>query len=347
MNRQILYIIAAVMLLSAIATSCKKGKEDIPWMTIVQTEYYNWILFRLAGSGTAMIDWGDGTIETYTLSAYNVSDWENGYLENARQKYNFKYIYPDRYFTTITITGEDITHLDFYDYPNDIKNLDVSNNPNLTYLNCGYKGLTSLDVSKNTKLEYLNCSNTDQYQKFIYMTELNVSKNTKLKVLSCSSHQITSLDVSKNTVLEKLDCNNNHITSLDVNNNTVLNELKCHYNKITSLDVNNNIMLKELNCFNNQLESINVSNNTLLTFLDCGKNQIADLDVSNNILLINLSCSYNIMSFNSLNDLFETLHNYPGFKMIHIGYNQGTESCDQSIAQDKGWNVLTYAYDYY
>ena len=61
---------------------------------------------------------------------------------------------------------------------NDIKELDVSKNTKLKYLNCKDCGLTELNVSVSTRLEYLDCSHN-------YMRELDVSENTKLKYLDC------------------------------------------------------------------------------------------------------------------------------------------------------------------
>ena len=44
-------------------------------------------------------------------------------------------------------------------YQNQLTNLDVSNNTELTYLSCFENQLTNLDVSKNTKLTRLYCDN--------------------------------------------------------------------------------------------------------------------------------------------------------------------------------------------
>ena len=105
---------------------------------------------------------------------------------------------------------------------NNLTNLDVSKNTNLTVLHCEYNKLTSLDLSKNTNLTYLDCNRNE-------LTSLNVSKNTNLTYLDCNFNNLTSLDVRENTNLTYLDCFHNNLTSLDVSKNTKLTDLECRF----------------------------------------------------------------------------------------------------------------------
>ena len=84
-----------------------------------------------------------------------------------------------------------------------------------------------------------------------------------------------------------------------------------------------------------------MSKNTELTNLYCSDNQLENLDVSKNTKLVVFDCSDNQLDTDSLNDLFGTLHsNYISItKNIYIGSNPGTNDCDRSIAEDKGWTV--------
>ena len=66
---------------------------------------------------------------------------------------------------------------------------------------------------------------------------------------------------------------------------------------------------------------------------------LISLDVSKNTMLTNIQCNDNKFSTSVLNFLFETLHNNPGNKTIYIGGNPGTNYCDRSIAEGKGWTV--------
>jgi Leucine-rich repeat (LRR) protein len=127
---------------------------------------------QLQGTGAIEIDWGDGTFTSSILS-YNTE--------------NFSHLYTGIVSCTIIISGENITNLQSYNNP--VTDIDVSNNPALTYLNCSYNLLTSLDVSNNTMLNSLDCSN----------------------------NQLTSLDMSNNTVLNNLNCSNNQLSTEALN----------------------------------------------------------------------------------------------------------------------------------
>ena len=72
--------------------------------------------------------------------------------------------------------------------------------------------------------------------------------------------------------------------------------------------------------------------------------------MSQNTGLQTLNCKNNNLESDALNILFGTLHSNKVMdrfwgteaqKKIHTSENPGTESCDQSIAINKGWEVIT------
>ena len=69
---------------------------------------------------------------------------------------------------------------------------------------CYSNQLTTLDVSNNTELTDLDCGGNQ-------LTALDVSNNTALKDLDCGDNQLTALDVSNNTALTYLECYANQI----------------------------------------------------------------------------------------------------------------------------------------
>jgi len=77
--------------------------------------------------------------------------------------------------------------------------------------------------------------------------------------------------------------------------------------------------------------------------LYCGINNLTHLNVSENTVLQGLHCVSNNFSETALNALFETLHNIifeDCGKIIFIDGNQGTNQCDKTIAEKKGWEVI-------
>jgi Leucine-rich repeat (LRR) protein len=140
--------------------------------------------------------------------------------------------------------------------------------------------------------------------------------------------------------ITELYCSEIGLTNLDVSRSPALRILKCNDNQLTSLDVSKNFALVELNCTNNQLTSLDVSNNLVMAELFCGRNQLTNLDVSKNTALTKyLSVYRNQLSTESLNDLFIALP-YGNCGTIFMMGNPGTNTCNQSIAKEKGWRVV-------
>jgi Leucine-rich repeat (LRR) protein len=142
-----------------------------------------------------IIDWDSGTILTI--------DWGDGIKEEFIAGGDFSHIYQKSFTYKITITGANITSLEFRE-----------------------RCVTNLDVSKCTSLKFLYCSNN-------YLTSLDVSKNTALETLECYNNRLTSLDVSKNTALKTLQCSYNRLTSIEKNKNTALERLRYDEDKVT------------------------------------------------------------------------------------------------------------------
>ncbi len=161
-----------------------------------------------------------------------------------------------------------------------------------------------------------------------------------IKGLDCYYNNLTSLNVSGCTALIWLDCHENNLTSLDVSKNTALTYLDCSHNDLTSLDVSKNTALTELDCSGNNLTSLDVSKCTKLTSLNCGYNNLTSLDVSKNTKLTHLDCGDNNLTSSALNQIFRDLPQVTS-QTIYIRNNPGTETCDKSIAENKGWDVYT------
>ncbi len=250
-------------------------------------------------------------VETFNEGEIITIDWGDGNVEELKS-----FEYPDRdengedEIRYVIGNDEDYEYEIRHVYPDD-KLYTITIKGKIKEFSAEY-GLNSLDVSKCPALTWLNCESNN-------LTSLDVSKNTALTHLDCHENNLTSLDVSKNTALTYLDCSHNDLTSLDVSKNTALTELDCSGNNLTSLDVSKCTKLTSLNCGYNNLTSLDVSKNTKLTHLDCGDN--------------NLTSS-------ALNQIFRDLPQVTS-QTIYIRNNPGTETCDKSIAENKGWDVYT------
>ena len=210
-----------------------------------------------------------------------------------------------------------------------LKSLDISNNPNLTELECFSNSLTSLNVSGCSAMTTLNCGSNQ-------LTSLPTLPNS-LKVLCCHCNQLTSLpnlpsgiqevyayenkfttlsisgkssltllSVENCPLLTTLECYNNALTSLTCYGCTVLKTLDCHSNQLTSLSTSGCSSLITLNCASNQLTSLSTLPTSLQT-LNCSGNQLTSLP-SLPSGLTSLDCTSNQLTYLLLPDNIETLY---------------------------------------
>lgn len=112
-----------------------------------------------------------------------------------------------------------------------IKELDLSGNPNLTYLQCSDTEITSIDTSVLPKLRDLQVANTK-------VESVDVFKNSELEALDISYTVIGNLDLSGNRglmAIHCLDCKN--MTELNVKDIPHIQEVSIAGSGISSLDV--------------------------------------------------------------------------------------------------------------
>ena len=206
-------------------------KREKPGKINMTTRNGKTMAFRLSGSGTATIDWGDGSEKEVVMLC-------------SKECVTIKHTYPDAATRSIAVNGEDITTLDCKD--SDLSYLDISKTTELTWLDCSDNHLMHLDVSNNTALMVLWCNNNQ-------LTELNLAKNTLLTELYCYHNNLTMLDLSNNRALVRLNSSQNQLTNLDLRENGELNRFDCYENRLSSLDFSNNQKLNYAVCSDNQL----------------------------------------------------------------------------------------------
>lgn len=173
-------------------------------------------------------------------------------------------------------------------FDNDMDELNLSENTELTYLDCSQNNLrNTLDLSKNKKLKTLICRNNK-------IETLNLENNAALEKLEFTNNRVKNLDLSKNTNLIELVCENNNLESLDLINNTKLKILNFKLNGIKNPDLSSNLELSELNCQqNSNLGKLDLSSNKKLTKLDCFFCGLTELKLADNNELKELKCNGN------------------------------------------------------
>lgn len=214
---------------------------------------------------------------------------------------------------------------------NDIKELDLSGNPELVELQCNEnESLVSVNVTGCTKLEELVLRNNE------FLRSLDVKSNTKLRVLEAFDNSINELDLSNNTELERLDCGNSFFSSLILKNHPKLAEIYCTGTFLRVIDLSGAINLKELICEDCWLEEIDVSNNKELLSFHAYGNHLRRVDLSNNTKIEELSLDYNYMSEVDVSSCMENLLNCKKFdyskdidrerKILYLDMNENDSS---------------------
>ena len=86
-----------------------------------------------------------------------------------------------------------------------ITTLDLSGNPELTYLDCSYNSLRELDLANNKALAYLDCS-------FNMLASLDISSNTSLDHLDFMVNSFPRFDISPDKVPEDFYCDGQQVS---------------------------------------------------------------------------------------------------------------------------------------
>lgn len=225
-----------------------------------------------------------------------------------------------------------------------LKDLDCSNNPNLTsngldfyYLpaleifDCSGTKFSTLNLSDCEKLKEVTCENIPSLTEFkcalTTLTRLSVSGCSALKKLECRSNNLTWLDVYGCSSLQILECGSNALTTISNLSSckSSLQELSCHYNKFSSLDFSGFSQLQKLNCGNDsQLTSLTgLSGNTALSELSCYECQLTSLDVTGCSNLTTLVCYGN-----KFHDLY--LSDLPNLQKLDCSRNSSLTYLDLS-----------------
>ncbi|MCL2288455.1 MAG: hypothetical protein FWC33_04690 [Candidatus Bathyarchaeota archaeon] len=228
------------------------------------------VTIYLTGSGTTVVDWGDGNSDSYDLSP-NICLCTHDYANSGSH--------------TITLTDANITFIKCSE--NQLTTLKVKDNPLLQRLICSDNLLTELDISGLANLRQLNCDINE-------LMSLNVRDFANLVELICTHNNLESLDVTGCYNLSTLGCGYNKLVELiGVNGLENLKTLNCTDNELTMLNVEQCSALTTLRCVRNKLVQLGVRNLDKLYTLDCPSNLLESLDVTNCAALRYLSCSAN------------------------------------------------------
>lgn len=118
-----------------------------------------------------------------------------------------------------------------------LKTLDLTQNPNLGYVNCSYNRLTELNVHGLPLLQALYCEHN-------YLESLDLKQDVGLTVIYCRHNLLAGIDFSDNLKLKFIEIFDNRLREIDVSMLKELEFLHVDHNFLTRLDMSWNPNLK-------------------------------------------------------------------------------------------------------
>ena len=178
---------------------------------------------------------------------------------------------------------------------NSLSKLDVTDCPNIIYLDCYGNNIKSLDLSTNVNLRQIGL-------RYNFLTELDLSNNNQLTFVCCTGNNIDSLNLSGLKLLETLYCIANKLNHLNLKDCDRLMDFKCTDNNLTYIDISNKRYLSIFSCARNNISEINLANCPALSSFDCNDNVIPTLDFTGCLRLSSLQCNDNILKEINIED---------------------------------------------
>lgn len=147
---------------------------------------------------------------------------------------------------------------------------------NLQWLHCEHNDITELDLSRNTQISYLQLG----YNK---LTSLNLRGIGSLGFFKCDNNQLTGLDLSDSKGMCWFSAMNNNLQSMNFFNHHNLQYVNLYNNQLTSLVLEGveKKIFRSLNVKHNKLVELDLSRCPFLSEIDVSDNNLKTLNVSN------------------------------------------------------------------
>ena len=130
--------------------------------------------------------------------------------------------------------------------------IDVSHNSNLKHFTCRENNLTQLNIGNNPEITYLDVAGNR-------IESLDLNSLLRLEILWADWNPFETIELSSNPELTRLHINGSPISALDLSQNTKLVDLVCRSTNLSSLDLSNNKLLEQLDCRWNNISILDVS----------------------------------------------------------------------------------------
>lgn len=156
-----------------------------------------------------------------------------------------------------------IARFNFSNFPNlytlivrnwsEMQNIDVRSCVKLEKFVVSQTNISELDLSNNTDITFLDCAQNQ-------LQSLNLSSTIDLEELWAFDNNLTHLDLSANRKLRNLSCAKNALTSLNLSGLKYLNVMRLSNNLIEKIIMDEQPDLREMSVINNLLDKAEIEN---------------------------------------------------------------------------------------
>ncbi|MEM9338877.1 MAG: hypothetical protein AAGA66_09130 [Bacteroidota bacterium] len=182
-----------------------------------------------------------------------------------------------------------LTNLLFYD--SSLPQLDLTNHTKLSQLIMPRSNFTAIDLSNNIHLDHLVLTGSNQ------LTGLDLSNNAQLRHLylgDCNmSNWSQPLDLTANTEIWALYISGNGLNDLDLTQNSELSIMEARNNNFEYLDFTGNPNLGAVYLANNRLKGFDLAKPRKLQMLELAGNKLETLDLRDSPFIHTLGFSNN------------------------------------------------------
>lgn len=224
---------------------------------------------------------------------------------------------------------------------NNLEGIAFGDHENLWWVYLAGNRIKEIDVTGLSALSNLNVEGN-------MLTTIDVTQNNSLRELYLSDNKTGNVDLSNNTGMMRLYVNNCGITTLDTHLFDRLSTLEAAGNTIESLDLADNTRLKSLLVGGNKLTVLDLSANTQLEKLEADHNLLTKVTLNVGNKFAKCVLHNNNLDTETLDDIFAKLPDISNItlspdiqyhKTITVFENDGSASCNEMLAVNKGWTV--------
>jgi hypothetical protein len=167
---------------------------------------------------------------------------------------------------------------EIYFMHNELAEIQLSNLPDLTIINCSDNPLTgNISLSNLPNLIKLHLN----YALFDKLIISSLPKLIFLEITNCLN--LNSLTLSKLPSLENLYCPSNKLTKLNLQAFKNLKEISCESTEISKLLISNLKNFQSLYCVNTKIKKLNLKKLPSLINVNCASNFIEEINLKDNI----------------------------------------------------------------